>query len=188
MKDNEALLKGILMPKILSPPPKTQKKKNEKEEEEQKSVEIWASKCSVLSFLMNESCRCLLKVFILPTSICKQGAVGLAIWVPSVTNESKETEATENSSRGYAAVSPSEDENKEGIWRRDGEGNDLELSVVGNSSNHEAIGSELCILESMKVFIFSRFYVSLAFLEVSILIIIVLFSAARFLRLCHIVS
>lgn len=112
---------------------------------------------------MSESCRCLLKVFILPTSFCKQGAVGLAIWVPSVTNESKEAEATENSSRGYAAVSPSENENKEGIWRRDSEGNDLELSVVGNSSNHEAIGSELCILEAMKVFIFQGFTCLLLF-------------------------
>lgn len=106
---------------------------------------------------MHKSCRSLLKVFILPIRFCKQGAVGLAIWVPSVTNESKEAEATENASRGYAALSPSENENKEGIWRRDGEGNDLELSVVGNSSNHDPIGSELCILEAMKVFIFQGF-------------------------------
>lgn len=89
-------------------------------------------------------------LFYLYEDFCKQGAVGLAIWVPSVTNDSKEVEASEiaSASRGYAVVSPSEDKNDDGIWRQAGH---LELTVFGNSNDHEAIDSELFILEEMKV-------------------------------------
>ncbi|KAA8523482.1 hypothetical protein F0562_009905 [Nyssa sinensis] len=79
------------------------------------------------------------------------GAVGLAIWVPSVTNQSKETEASDarSSPRGYSFVLPVEDENED-TWRRADGGNDLELSVIGNGANHEAIDEDV-LLEDLKV-------------------------------------
>ena len=82
---------------------------------------------------------------------CNQGAVGLAIWVPSVANQAKETEAsdTRSPSRGYSFVTPVEDKN-EGIWRQTGDGDSLELSVIGNSSDNEAINDDV-LLEDLKV-------------------------------------
>ncbi|GMP51976.1 hypothetical protein CsSME_00017985 [Camellia sinensis var. sinensis] len=69
------------------------------------------------------------------------GAVGLAIWVPSVTNQSKETEASDKRSlnRGYSALSPTEDKN-EVTWRQ----------AEGNGENQEAIDEDI-ILEDLKV-------------------------------------
>lgn len=83
--------------------------------------------------------------------VCKQGAVGLAIWVPSITNQSKETEAsdTRNMTRGYSALSPTIDKNA-GNWRRVANGNELELSVIGNVENLEGIDEDI-ILEDLKV-------------------------------------
>lgn len=82
--------------------------------------------------------------------LCKQGAVGLAIWVPSVTNESKEVEPSEAKTftRGYSVLSPVEDQN-EGTWRWS-EGDGLELSVIGNGCNHEIVEEEI-YLENLKV-------------------------------------
>ncbi|CAL5392319.1 unnamed protein product [Camellia sinensis] len=79
------------------------------------------------------------------------GAVGLAIWVPSVTNQSKETEASDKRSlnRGYSALSPTEDKN-EVTWRQAEGGNNLELCVIGNGENQEAIDEDI-ILEDLKV-------------------------------------
>ncbi|KAE9456517.1 hypothetical protein C3L33_11471, partial [Rhododendron williamsianum] len=79
------------------------------------------------------------------------GAVGLAIWVPSITNQSKETEAsdTRNMTRGYSALSPTIDKNA-GNWRRVANGNELELSVIGNVENLEVIDEDI-ILEDLKV-------------------------------------
>lgn len=79
------------------------------------------------------------------------GAVGLAIWVPSITNQSKETEASDarNMTRGYSALSPTKDKNA-GIWRRVSNGNELELSVIGNVENLEAIDEDI-LLEDLKV-------------------------------------
>ncbi|CAL5405186.1 unnamed protein product [Camellia sinensis] len=79
------------------------------------------------------------------------GAVGLAIWVPSVTKQCKETEASDSrsSTRVYSALSPIGDKNK-GISRRTGDGNELELSVMGNGENGEVIDEEI-ILEDLKV-------------------------------------
>uniref|UniRef100_A0A5B6YJ89 Chloride channel protein n=1 Tax=Davidia involucrata TaxID=16924 RepID=A0A5B6YJ89_DAVIN len=79
------------------------------------------------------------------------GAVGLAIWVPSVTNQSKETEASDarSSPRGYSVIWPVEDK-KEDMWRQTGGGDDLELSVIGNGANHEAIDEDI-FLEDLKV-------------------------------------
>ncbi|CAI9088104.1 OLC1v1022346C3 [Oldenlandia corymbosa var. corymbosa] len=73
------------------------------------------------------------------------GAVGLAIWVPSVTNESKETDASDSKSltRGYSVLSPLEDKNEE-------ERNGMELSIVGSRSNEDEV-DELFILEELKV-------------------------------------
>ncbi|KAL3508297.1 hypothetical protein ACH5RR_027698 [Cinchona calisaya] len=81
------------------------------------------------------------------------GVVGLAIWVPSVTNESKETEVSDSKSftRGYSVLSPLEYKNEEGMWRQNGEENDMELSVIGNPSNNDEVDGELFLLEDLKV-------------------------------------
>ncbi|KAJ9187138.1 hypothetical protein P3X46_002630 [Hevea brasiliensis] len=78
------------------------------------------------------------------------GAVGLAIWVPSVANQAKETEASDTHAltRGYSSLSDSEDMNE--IWRRIDGGDDLELSIMENTSDHEAINQDW-LLEDLKV-------------------------------------
>lgn len=70
----------------------------------------------------------------------RQGAVGLAIWVPSVTNQPKERDPYSRG-HGYSSVSPVEE-------RSDG-GNDLELSIVGGNTNLEI--DEDAILDELKV-------------------------------------
>ncbi|KAL1566924.1 chloride channel protein CLC-f-like [Salvia divinorum] len=79
------------------------------------------------------------------------GAVGLAIWVPSVTTQPKESEAldTKISPRGYSAVSLSEDKDDD-VWRRTSQRNDIELSVIENFSGHKQIDVDI-LLENMKV-------------------------------------
>ncbi|KAL5577735.1 hypothetical protein UlMin_019434 [Ulmus minor] len=75
------------------------------------------------------------------------GAVGLAIWVPSVANQAKETETsdTRGSGRGYSSISPVE--NKDEVsWRRANNEDDLELSVIENAAISEDI-----LLEELKV-------------------------------------
>ncbi|KGN55984.1 chloride channel protein CLC-f [Cucumis sativus] len=79
------------------------------------------------------------------------GAVGLAIWVPSVTKQTKENESSDKRglARGYTSLSPSE--RKDGAsWRYDNGGIDLELSEVVSSSGHES-NYEESILEDLKV-------------------------------------
>ncbi|CAI9283431.1 unnamed protein product [Lactuca saligna] len=71
------------------------------------------------------------------------GAVGLAIWVPSVANQSKEGER----GGGYAMLSPVD---KFENWRQTGESDDLELCIMGPDENHEAIDEDI-ILEDLKV-------------------------------------
>ncbi|GKV08520.1 hypothetical protein SLEP1_g20137 [Rubroshorea leprosula] len=63
------------------------------------------------------------------------GAVGLAIWVPSVTNQNKETEAPDarSSPRGYSSVSAAE-----------------ELSIIESTADHEAVNEDM-LLENLKV-------------------------------------
>ncbi|XP_071905516.1 chloride channel protein CLC-f isoform X5 [Coffea arabica] len=80
------------------------------------------------------------------------GAVGLAIWVPSVTNESKDTELSDSksSARNYSVISPNEDKNEEGSWGQTDEGKEMELSVVGNPSNCAGMDGEF-LLEDLKV-------------------------------------
>ncbi|PNY17383.1 chloride channel protein CLC-f-like, partial [Trifolium pratense] len=71
------------------------------------------------------------------------GAVGLAIWVPSVTNQAKESDAPDKRkvSRGYSSISHTEDND---------DGNGLELCIVGDGSELEEIDEEL-FLDSLKV-------------------------------------
>lgn len=78
------------------------------------------------------------------------GAVGLAIWVPSVANQAKETDASDKRTlaRGYSSLSPMEDKN-EVLWSRTGGADELELSVVENAADSEA--AEEMLLEELKV-------------------------------------
>lgn len=107
-----------------------------------------ASACSVpltsvlLLFELTKDYRILLPLM---------GAVGLAIWVPSVTNQAKESDTpdTSNSARVYSPVSLAEDDN-EGNWRRANDEHDLELAVVGDGTDLEAIDKEL-LLDNLKV-------------------------------------
>lgn len=75
----------------------------------------------------------------------------MAIWVPSVTNQGKESDTpdTSSSSRGYSPVSHAGDDNEDS-WRQANDGNDLELRIVGNGADHEAIDKEL-LLENLQV-------------------------------------
>lgn len=80
------------------------------------------------------------------------GAVGLAIWVPSVTNRTKESEVSDtrsSSARGYSILSRVEDKS-EGNRREMGGRDDLELSVIGNSADHEDIIEDI-ILDELQV-------------------------------------
>ncbi|KAF3453230.1 hypothetical protein FNV43_RR03670 [Rhamnella rubrinervis] len=79
------------------------------------------------------------------------GAVGLAIWVPSVTNQLKETEAPDarSSARGYSSLLPAEDKD-EVSWSQIDDGDDLEFSKIKMNAGFEAI-SEDTLLEDLKV-------------------------------------
>ncbi|XP_023005299.1 chloride channel protein CLC-f-like isoform X1 [Cucurbita maxima] len=79
------------------------------------------------------------------------GAVGLAIWVPSVTKQTKEIESSEKrvSTRGYSSLSPPG--HKDGAsWRYDSGDKDLELSEVVTPSDRES-NYEDNLLEKLKV-------------------------------------
>lgn len=75
----------------------------------------------------------------------------MAIWVPSVANQAKETDASDKRTlaRGYSSLSPVEDKN-EVLWRRTDGADELELSVVENAADSEA--AEEMLLEELKVF------------------------------------
>ncbi|XP_071725736.1 chloride channel protein CLC-f-like [Rutidosis leptorrhynchoides] len=77
------------------------------------------------------------------------GAVGLAIWVPSVANQCKKGvgSETKSSSKGYSVLSPIDD--KIDDRRQNGE-DDLELCLMGPGDNHEAVDEDI-ILEDLKV-------------------------------------
>ncbi|GAB2279771.1 hypothetical protein Dimus_014410 [Dionaea muscipula] len=74
------------------------------------------------------------------------GAVGLAIWVPSVANQGNETEPS--GGRGYSFVPPLED--KGHLYEGCRDGDHLELSVISNGIFHEA-ADENVLLEDLKV-------------------------------------
>ncbi|KAJ0586030.1 putative chloride channel, voltage gated, chloride channel, core [Helianthus annuus] len=72
------------------------------------------------------------------------GAVGLAIWVPSVANQSKESDTK----KGYTMLSPVD---KFETWRQTtGDADDLELCIMGPDGNHESVDEDI-ILEDLKV-------------------------------------
>lgn len=67
-----------------------------------------------------------------------------------MVNQGKETEAsdTRNLARVYCSVSADE-EKDEVIWRQHDSGDDLELSIMGNTSDSEL--TEEMLLENLKV-------------------------------------
>lgn len=74
------------------------------------------------------------------------GAVGLAIWVPSVANQSKESEGC-GGAKGYSMLTPVD---KFENWRQTGDSDDLELCIMGPDDNHEPIDEDI-LLEDLKV-------------------------------------
>ncbi|XP_073312876.1 chloride channel protein CLC-f-like isoform X4 [Primulina huaijiensis] len=79
------------------------------------------------------------------------GAVGLAIWVPSLTTRQKETEVsdTKHSPLAYSILSPSEDKSED-TRRITGERDDIELSIIGNTGTYQLTEVE-SLLENLKV-------------------------------------
>lgn len=76
------------------------------------------------------------------------GAVGLAIWVPSVANQNQnQSKEGEGSRGGYSMLSPVD---KFENWRQTGDSDDLELCIMGPDDNHEPIDEDI-ILEDLKV-------------------------------------
>uniref|UniRef100_A0A1J3CYU6 Chloride channel protein n=1 Tax=Noccaea caerulescens TaxID=107243 RepID=A0A1J3CYU6_NOCCA len=119
-----------------------------------------ASMCSVpltsvlLLFELTKDYRILLPLM---------GAVGLAIWVPSVVNQGKESESSEGRStgRGYSSLTPS-DRKTEGVWRNADNADSLELTVIENP-DHKSFLDEETILEDLKVLrVMSKNYVKVS--------------------------
>uniref|UniRef100_A0A1J3IUQ3 Chloride channel protein n=1 Tax=Noccaea caerulescens TaxID=107243 RepID=A0A1J3IUQ3_NOCCA len=119
-----------------------------------------ASMCSVpltsvlLLFELTKDYRILLPLM---------GAVGLAIWVPSVVNQGKESESSEGRStgRGYSSLTPS-DRKTEGVWRNADNADSLELTVIENP-DHKYFLDEETILEDLKVLrVMSKNYVKVS--------------------------
>lgn len=80
------------------------------------------------------------------------GAVGLAIWVPSVTNQAKETEASDARTprRGYSYLSHAED--KSDTERRHTEGHGLELPSIDAQcevDNEDTLLADLKVSQAM---------------------------------------
>ncbi|PIA53785.1 hypothetical protein AQUCO_00900396v1 [Aquilegia coerulea] len=74
------------------------------------------------------------------------GAVGLAIWVPSVTNQSKETDSygTIGLGGGYSSLSPVDEDINKIVWRGSNNGHVQELLVTKNAA-------EEAMLDALKV-------------------------------------
>ncbi|KAL5708389.1 hypothetical protein ACHQM5_019189 [Ranunculus cassubicifolius] len=79
------------------------------------------------------------------------GAVGLAIWVPSVTNQPKVPESSDIRSvaRGYSSLFHVEDSSNS-IWRGANNRNALEPSVMESAAKHDTINEEI-MLGNLKV-------------------------------------
>ncbi|KAI7752121.1 hypothetical protein M8C21_031645 [Ambrosia artemisiifolia] len=77
------------------------------------------------------------------------GAVGLAIWVPSIANQCNKHEGsdTRSSSRGYSVISSVD--GKIDDLTQNGE-DDLELCIMGPGDNHDVVDEDI-ILEDLKV-------------------------------------
>ncbi|XP_072971590.1 chloride channel protein CLC-f-like [Typha angustifolia] len=80
------------------------------------------------------------------------GAVGLAIWVPSVVNQPKDSEVFEIISprHGYHSVS-SADIKDEVVWHRPDGADDLELSILQTGIHHLGTCNEELLLDELKV-------------------------------------
>lgn len=80
------------------------------------------------------------------------GAVGLAIWVPSLANQPKEGEALDakNLSPGYSIISPTEEKSEEMSSRRPREENGLELADMENSNSDDMFEEDI-LMENLKV-------------------------------------
>uniref|UniRef100_A0A0D9X9D1 Chloride channel protein n=1 Tax=Leersia perrieri TaxID=77586 RepID=A0A0D9X9D1_9ORYZ len=79
------------------------------------------------------------------------GAVGLAIWVPSVVNQSgnKETFEATSPRHGYSSLLPPADRS-ETDWRRP-EGDDVELAILEDDPYRYGINNEETLLDDLKV-------------------------------------
>ncbi|XP_078165479.1 chloride channel F [Carex rostrata] len=108
-----------------------------------------ASNCSVpltsvlLLFELTKDYRILLPLM---------GAVGLAIWVPSVVNESKESNRSELRSprHGYSSLISTEEKN-DAAWRQQETGESLELSVLQNDARNILSNNDEVLLDDLKV-------------------------------------
>ncbi|KAD3067281.1 hypothetical protein R6Q59_018641 [Mikania micrantha] len=78
------------------------------------------------------------------------GAVGLAIWVPSLANQCNKDEGSNarSSSRGYSIISQVDDKIDDVMQKNE---DYLELCIVGPGDNHDTIDEDI-ILEDLKVF------------------------------------
>ncbi|AQK58191.1 P-loop containing nucleoside triphosphate hydrolase superfamily protein [Zea mays] len=78
------------------------------------------------------------------------GAVGLAIWVPSVVNQSgsKDTFEATSPRHGYSSLLPPTDTN-ETDWRRQ-DGDDVELTILDIDSYHYVSNNEEMLLDDLK--------------------------------------
>ncbi|KAJ0986976.1 hypothetical protein J5N97_005332 [Dioscorea zingiberensis] len=80
------------------------------------------------------------------------GAVGLAIWVPSVANQLKNSEALETRVHGRGYSSLSSDEHKNEASRKQPDGSeDMELSILETHDHHQGTTNEEKLLEDLKV-------------------------------------
>ncbi|XP_062191597.1 chloride channel protein CLC-f-like [Phragmites australis] len=79
------------------------------------------------------------------------GAVGLAIWVPSVVNQSgsKDTFEATSPRHGYSSLLPPADRN-ETDWRRP-DGDDIELTILDDDPYHYGSNNEEMLLDDLKV-------------------------------------
>lgn len=79
------------------------------------------------------------------------GAVGLAIWVPSVVNQSgsKDTFEATSPRHGYSSLLPPTDRN-ETDWRRQ-DGDDVELTILDVDPYHYGSNNEEMLLDDLKV-------------------------------------
>ncbi|XP_074558662.1 chloride channel protein CLC-f-like [Curcuma longa] len=77
------------------------------------------------------------------------GAVGLAIWVPSVVNQPKDNEDAKSPRRGYSSLS-TQDKN-EMILRQLDDGDDLELSHLEADIRHFGTINDEVLLDDLKV-------------------------------------
>lgn len=83
-----------------------------------------------------------------------QGAVGLAIWVPSVVNQPSDSEPSgfRTPRRVYSSISP---EDRNGSSRRGDVVDDLELSIIQADISNCGTYNEEMLLDDLKVSLYS---------------------------------